>query len=80
MSEILRAETEAIVNLAEYLTNLNSRIENLSGPLCQLHEEIMVSSVYNKCLIVTVFTTLEIITFAFSSALVSHSVYCSLSS
>ncbi|KAJ8934877.1 hypothetical protein NQ314_013153 [Rhamnusium bicolor] len=42
MSEILKTETEAIVNLAEYLTNLNSKIENLSLPICQLREEIRV--------------------------------------
>ncbi|KAJ8923750.1 hypothetical protein NQ315_010331 [Exocentrus adspersus] len=40
MSDILKTETEAIVNLAEYLTNLNSKIENLSIPICQLREEI----------------------------------------
>ncbi|XP_072402044.1 conserved oligomeric Golgi complex subunit 2 [Diabrotica undecimpunctata] len=41
MSEILKDETEAIVNLAEYLTNLNVKIEHLSLPFFQLREEIM---------------------------------------
>ncbi|VEN40169.1 unnamed protein product [Callosobruchus maculatus] len=41
MSDILKTETEAIVNLAEYLTNLNFKIESLSSPVCQLREEIM---------------------------------------
>jgi hypothetical protein len=40
MAEILKTETEAIVNLAEYLTNLNSKIDDLSLPIRQLCEEI----------------------------------------
>lgn len=57
MTEILRNETEAIVNLAEYLTNLNSKIEHLSLPFFQLREEIMVSvcylsiSFHQKCIL-----------------------------
>lgn len=47
MSDILKTETEAIVNLAEYLTNLNSKIENLSVPICQLREEIRVGLILN---------------------------------
>lgn len=43
MSDILKNETEAIVNLAEYLTNLNSKIDDLSIPISQLKEEILVS-------------------------------------
>lgn len=43
MSEILKTETEAIVNLAEYLTNLETKIEHLHQPVWQLREEIMVS-------------------------------------
>jgi hypothetical protein len=42
MAEILKTETEAIVNLAEYLTNLNSKIDDLSLPIRQLCEEIKV--------------------------------------
>lgn len=49
MSEILKTETEAIVNLADQLTNLQIRIENLQQPVCQLREEILVSSyIYRK--------------------------------
>ncbi|XP_066259923.1 conserved oligomeric Golgi complex subunit 2 isoform X2 [Euwallacea similis] len=39
MSEILKNETESIVNLAEYLTNLNLKIDNLAAPIDQLQEE-----------------------------------------
>lgn len=45
MSDILKTETEAIVNLAEHLTNLNFKIENLSIPIYQLQEEIL--TLYN---------------------------------
>lgn len=43
MSDILKTETEAIVNLAEHLTNLQIKIENLQQPILQLKEEILVS-------------------------------------
>lgn len=43
MGEILKSETESIVKLAEHLTNLNSKIEDLSLPICQLREEIRVN-------------------------------------
>lgn len=43
MTDILKTETEAIVNLAEHLTNLSSRVSELSSPIFQLHEEIKVS-------------------------------------
>lgn len=46
MSEILRAETEGIVNLAENLTKLNSKITNLSSPIAQFREEIRVFTNY----------------------------------
>ncbi|GJQ68074.1 hypothetical protein Trydic_g10688 [Trypoxylus dichotomus] len=40
MTDILKTETEAIVNLAEHLTNLHSKVLELSSPVFQLHEEI----------------------------------------
>ncbi|XP_050314006.1 conserved oligomeric Golgi complex subunit 2 [Anthonomus grandis grandis] len=40
MAEILKNETENIVVLAEYLTNLNKKIEYLFVPISQLHEEV----------------------------------------
>lgn len=40
MSEILKDETEAIVNLAEALSDLTSKIDNLGKPTSQLQEEI----------------------------------------
>lgn len=43
MTDILKTETEAIVNLAEHLTNLNSKVSQLSSPVFQLHEEIKVN-------------------------------------
>lgn len=43
MSEILKTETEAIVLLAENLTNLSAKIDDLSVPISQLAEEIRVS-------------------------------------
>ena len=43
MSKILKAETEAIVNLAESLTTLNLKVENLYTPIYQLCEEIQVT-------------------------------------
>ncbi|XP_045482083.1 uncharacterized protein LOC123686136, partial [Harmonia axyridis] len=42
MAEILKTETEAIVNLAEYLTNLNFKIDGLSISLSQLQEELKI--------------------------------------
>lgn len=42
MAEILKTETEAIVNLAEHLTNLNAKIDGLSISLSQLQEELKV--------------------------------------
>lgn len=42
MAEILKTETEAIVNLAEYLTNLSSKIDDLSLPISQLREEVKI--------------------------------------
>lgn len=42
MTEILKTETEGIVNLAEELTNLETKIEHLQQPVCQLREEILV--------------------------------------
>lgn len=42
MSDILKTETEAIVYLAENLTNLNSKIDDLFLPVAQLSEEIRV--------------------------------------
>lgn len=44
MSDILKTETEAIVYLAENLTNLSSKIDDLFLPVAQLLEEIRVSS------------------------------------
>lgn len=46
MSEILKTETEAIVYLAENLTNLRSKIDGLSLPVSQLLEEIRVRRVF----------------------------------
>lgn len=42
MSDILKTETEAIVYLAENLTNLSSKIDDLFLPVAQLLEEIRV--------------------------------------
>lgn len=42
MSDILKTETEAIVYLAENLTNLSSKIDDLFVPVAQLLEEIRV--------------------------------------
>ncbi|KAK9889171.1 hypothetical protein WA026_004452 [Henosepilachna vigintioctopunctata] len=42
MAEILKTETEAIVNLAEYLTNLHAKIDDLSISLSQLQEQLKV--------------------------------------
>lgn len=44
MVDILKMETEDIINLAESLTNLSSKIDELSTPVSQLCEEIRVSS------------------------------------
>lgn len=44
MSEILKTETEAIVYLAENLTNLSGKIDGLSVPVSQLLEEIRVNN------------------------------------
>ncbi|KAL3290393.1 hypothetical protein HHI36_023734 [Cryptolaemus montrouzieri] len=42
MAEILKTETEAIANLAEYLTNINTNIDDLSVSLSQLQEELKI--------------------------------------
>lgn len=44
MGEILRTETESIVHLAESLTQLTTKIQNLFIPISQFKEEIKVSS------------------------------------
>lgn len=45
MTEIFKTETESIVDLAENLTNLDSKIHNLILPASQLREEIL--TLYN---------------------------------
>lgn len=55
MSEILKTETEAIVYLAENLTNLSANIDALSLPVSQLLEEIRVRPDFNCKLIAVAF-------------------------